>query len=96
MGKEWQRLDIRDLFLGEVDVFQEVKCLFESSRNKVVAMRRKIADKQFEGGTSGKIGLHVRCPHRQFIEVSQEPRVGWESRVGPRRHGRVLAARMPP
>src|SRR5262249_45311989 len=70
--KERQRLEIPDFFFGKADVLQEVKRLFESGSDKIVATRWKMTHKQFEGGASGKLLLHVGRSHRQFVQVGQE------------------------
>src|SRR4029077_20402924 len=53
---------------------QTVESLLEPRSNKVVPLRRQVADKQLECGPGLKLILHVSRRHREFVQVGEQPR----------------------
>ena len=54
---------------GEVHVLEKIERLFEPGGDQIIALRRKMADEQFERGAGLEAGLQIARRHRQFVEI---------------------------
>ena len=54
---------------GEVNVLEKIERLLETGCDQIIAMRRKMADEQFERGTSLKAGLQIARSHCQLVQI---------------------------
>ena len=54
------------------DVLQQVERLVQPRGDQIVAMGRKVPDKELKRGSRIEVLLDIPCGHREFIEIREE------------------------